>query len=73
MRVPLSPPRAMDNIVGEMPIYEWWEKCRRVRKEGGGIVFIGVTTHSIKNGTLMSAVLYIMKDLYMELIALSYS
>ena len=29
-----------------MPLYEWGEKCRRVRKEGV-ILFRGVTTHSI--------------------------
>ncbi len=34
MRVPLSPPVSDEIFCREMPLYEWWEKCRRVRKEG---------------------------------------
>ena len=30
----VSPPRTTDNLVENCHIFEWWEKYRRVRKEG---------------------------------------
>ena len=34
MRVPNVSPASDEHSCREMPLYEWWEKCRRVRKEG---------------------------------------
>ena len=34
----VSPPRTMDNLVENCPIFEWREKYRRVRKEGAHLI-----------------------------------
>ena len=43
MHVPNVSPASDVFSCREMSLYEWWEKCRRVRKEGV-IAFRGVPT-----------------------------
>ena len=46
MRVPNVSPASDGYSCRELSLYEWWEKCRRVRKEGA-ILFRAVTTQSM--------------------------
>ena len=49
MRVPNVSPASDVHSCREMSLYEWWEKYRRVRKEGG-IAFNELRLHPIRTG-----------------------
>ena len=55
MRVPNVSPASDEHSCREMPLYEWWEKCRRVRKEGG-YVFREVTTIPYSFGAIFEVI-----------------